>query len=36
MDVKAIYSASTPTKYFQGAKMAKKTNKINKINKSAF
>ncbi len=30
MDVKAIYSASTPTNYLQGAKMVKKTNKINK------
>jgi hypothetical protein len=30
MDVKAIYSASTPTKYLQGAKMEIKTNKINK------
>ncbi len=35
MDVKATYSASTPTKYLQGAKMVKKTNEINKINKSA-
>jgi hypothetical protein len=29
MDVKAIYNASTPTKYHQGAKMVKKTNEIN-------
>ncbi len=28
MDVIAIYNASTPTKYPQGAKMVKKTKKI--------
>jgi hypothetical protein len=33
MNVIAIYNASTPTKYPQGAKMVKKNKK--KINKSA-